>query len=294
MKTKHLFFPILSLMLSISFGLQAGGIKHAKTQSLKVSGNCGMCKKTIETAANRKGSVNAAWDENKHLLTLTYDSTKTTPEEVLKRVAYAGYDNEKFLAPDEVYSMLHGCCQYERTALAKVGEMKTAKKEEAMAGMPVMDMGHQKEASVSGTVSPLGAVFDAYFGLKDALAKDDGTLASSKAKELFKAIDKVAMDKMTATQHSLWMKLEKAVSYDAEHIKGVDETEHQREHFVTLSKNMFELAKAFKIDAPVYYDFCPMANNGKGANWLSLEEKINNPYMGKAMPTCGKVQEVIK
>ena len=119
MKTKHLFFPIFSLMLSISIGLKAGGIKHAKTQTFKVSGDCGMCKKTIETAANIKGSANAIWDESKQILSLTFDSTKTSADEVLKRVAYAGYDNEKFLAPDEAYSKLHGCCQYERSALAK-------------------------------------------------------------------------------------------------------------------------------------------------------------------------------
>ena len=285
---------LITIMLSITLSSCSAQIKNAKTETVKVYGNCETCKKKIETASYKKHISKAVWSIDNKTAVLTYDSTQTTADAILKNIAYAGYDNEKFLAPDEVYSMLHGCCQYERTALAKVGEMKTAKKEEAMAGMPVMDMGHQKEASVSGTVSPLGAVFDAYFGLKDALAKDDGTLASSKAKEMFNAIDKVAMDKMTAPQHSIWMKLEKAVSYDAEHIKGVDETEHQREHFVTLSKNMFELAKAFKIDAPVYYDFCPMANNGKGANWLSLDEKINNPYMGKAMPTCGKVQEVIK
>nr|MBA3704481.1 DUF3347 domain-containing protein [Bacteroidota bacterium] len=107
-------------------------------------------------------------------------------------------------------------------------------------------------------------------------------------------IDKVSMDKMTSGQHDVWMKYEKQLSYDAEHIKGITETEHQREHFVALSKNMYEVMKSIKMDVPVYYDFCPMANNGKGANWLSLQKPINNPYMGKEMPECGKVQETIK
>ena len=295
MKTKHLFFPIFSLMLSISIGLQAGGIKHAKTQTFKVSGDCGMCKKTIETAANIKGSANAIWDESKQILSLTFDSTKTSADEVLKRVAYAGYDNEKFLAPDEAYSKLHGCCQYERSALAKADGKAIAKTESGSTSMPGMDMAKMNDAKVPASEpNPLSAVFTSYFGLKDALTKDDGELAGTKAKEMFKAIDKVSMDKMTPPQHTLWMKLEKDISYDAEHIKGVSETEHQREHFIRLSENMYALAKVFKLEQPVYYDHCPMTNNGKGANWLSLEQKISNPYQGKKMLTCGKVQETIK
>ena len=40
--------------------------------------------------------------------------TKTNQDEILKRIALAGYDSDKFLAPDDVYSKLAGCCQYER------------------------------------------------------------------------------------------------------------------------------------------------------------------------------------
>lgn len=152
---------------------------------------------------------------------------------------------------------------------------------------------NKKETQTESTNS-LSDVFTAYLALKDALAKDDGTTASIKAKDLFKAIDKADMGKMNPAQNAVWMKYMKNLSYDAEHVKGATETEHQREHFVSLSKNMYEVMKVFKLDVPVYYDFCPMANDGKGANWLSLQEKISNPYMGKQMPDCGKIQETIK
>jgi len=36
-----------------------------------------------------------------------------------------------------------------------------------------------------------------------------------------------------------------------------------------------------------------MYNNGKGANWLSKEEAVKNPYYGSQMLTCGSVQETI-
>lgn len=89
-------------------------VKNAKTITTKVWGNCGMCKKTIETAGNKKKVATVVWNKDTKQAKITYDSTKTTLDVVLKRIANAGYDNEKFVANDKVYNNLHGCCQYER------------------------------------------------------------------------------------------------------------------------------------------------------------------------------------
>lgn len=89
-------------------------IKNAKTITTKVWGNCGMCKKTIEKVGNKKKMALVVWDKETKQAIITYDSTKTTLDIVLERIANAGYDNEKFMASDKVYNNLHGCCQYER------------------------------------------------------------------------------------------------------------------------------------------------------------------------------------
>lgn len=89
-------------------------IKNEKVETAKVNGNCGMCKRTIEKAGNLKNEAQVIWDADNQRATITYDSGKTTIDTVLKRIAQVGYDNEKYLAPDEVYSNLHDCCQYER------------------------------------------------------------------------------------------------------------------------------------------------------------------------------------
>ncbi|MCH5690823.1 hypothetical protein LWM68_45295 [Niabella sp. W65] len=39
------------------------------------------------------------WNENTKMAEITYNSKETNPDEILKRIALAGYDNEKFLAP---------------------------------------------------------------------------------------------------------------------------------------------------------------------------------------------------
>ena len=40
----------MTLLLSVTFA--SAQIKNKTTETVKINGNCGMCKKTIETAAN--------------------------------------------------------------------------------------------------------------------------------------------------------------------------------------------------------------------------------------------------
>jgi hypothetical protein len=294
----------MTALLSFTFVHGAATIKKAKTETAKVSGNCGMCKSRIETAANKKGLVSTEWNVSTKILTMTYNSQKTSTDEVLKRIAYAGHDNEKYKAPDEAYGQLPACCQYERNKKpivenvvtksdpAMVAQADTVKRKTEMSGMS--DMKESPLATNNTNKNLLSEVYTAYFSLKDALAKDDGKSAAAFSNALYKAIDKVPMEKMPMEQHMVWMKYEKQLSYDAEHIKSTTDVDHQREHFTSMSKNMYAVIKAIKPDATVFYDFCPMANKGKGANWLSQQEKISNPYMGSMMPTCGKVLETIK
>ena len=76
-------------------------IKNAKTEIVKIYGNCEMCEKTIETAGNVKKVANVEWNKDSKMATITYDSIKTNQDEILKRIALAGYDSDKFLAPDD-------------------------------------------------------------------------------------------------------------------------------------------------------------------------------------------------
>ena len=90
--------------------------KNLQTVDVKVYGNCGMCKKTIENAGNVKDKSKAEWNAETAMAKITIDSTKTSIDDVLKRIAAVGYDSEKIRAEDEVYNNLHGCCQYDRPA----------------------------------------------------------------------------------------------------------------------------------------------------------------------------------
>ncbi|MBK8640756.1 MAG: DUF3347 domain-containing protein [Saprospiraceae bacterium] len=266
-------------------------VKNAKTETVKIYGNCGMCETTIETAGNVKKVAKVDWDKDTKIAIIIYDSTKTNQDEILKRIALAGYDSDKFLAPDDVYSKLHGCCQYERvtkTTIVKTDVVDDHSSHNHDATTT------EKPTETSQKVNQLKSIFDNYFALKDALVKSDGKLASSIAKELLSNINAVNMTKLSTDEHTVWMKVMKDLAFDAEHIANTKDASHQRDHFMSLSKNMYALIKVSKTETPTYYQFCPMANDGKGANWLSKESAIKNPYYGSQMLSCGKTVETIK
>ena len=282
---------LMSAVVLLSTSACQSQINNAKTETVKVYGNCGMCESTIEKAANKKKISKADWNEETKMATITYDSKKTNLNAVLKNIALAGYDNQSFLAPDEAYNKLPGCCKYEREKKQLVTQPA---KDTANAMQNHTNHQHDGMNNAAQETNQLKAVFDSYFSLKDALVKTDGTVASAKAKDLQTAINAVKMDKLAMDVHTVWMKVLNDLKEDAEHINGTKDISHQRDHFMSLSKNMYELIKVAKPTETVYYQFCPMANDGKGANWLSKENGIKNPYYGSQMLTCGRTVETIK
>lgn len=279
----------MTITLLLSITIANAQIKNAKTEKVKIYGNCGMCETTIEKAGNLKKVAQVDWDKDTKIATLTYDSTKTSQDEILKRIALAGYDSESFLAPDAAYESLAGCCQYERGAkVAVTADGKTAMENHenhAHAETPKTDQVAQNQ---------LKPVFENYFLLKDALVKTDGKAASAVAKDLLSSINNVKMNELAMDVHMVWMKVLNDITADAKSISETQDVKKQRNVFMSLSKNMHDLIKAAKYETPVFYQFCPMANGGKGANWLSKDNAIKNPYYGSQMMSCGKTVETIK
>lgn len=272
-------------------------IQNATTKTVKVYGNCGMCESTIETAGNQKGISKVDWDKNSKMATLTYDAEKTNQDAILKRIALSGYDSDNFLAPDATYAALPACCQYERAKKMPAMNMEADKEEVVVKSEIASKINEQ--ATTNEVVQPkevdlLTAVFTAYFKVKDALVQTDATETAAKASTLSSAINAVKMEKLPMDVHTVWMKIVNDLKQDANAMASSKEIETQRSHFINLSKSIYDLIKVSKYETPVYYQFCPMANDGKGANWLSTENVVKNPYYGSMMLSCGKVVETIK
>jgi len=143
---------------------------------------------------------------------------------------------------------------------------------------------------------PAKEIIANYLQLKNALAKDNGKDAASAGNTIAATLSKVDKASLSADQQKVYADLQDDMKEHAEHIgMNADKIAHQREHFEMLSKDMADFIKNFGNGGQTLYkDFCPMANNGKGAIWISEVKQIKNPYLGSKMPTCGSVKETMQ
>ena len=113
------------IVVFFSFLLATITIVHAQTPTkLKVAGNCGMCKSSIEKAAKAAGATNASWDMDAKLLTLMFDN-KTSLDKIEAAIAAVGYDTEHKTATKAAYDALHECCKYDREANTTSAQVPT-------------------------------------------------------------------------------------------------------------------------------------------------------------------------
>jgi Cu(I)/Ag(I) efflux system membrane fusion protein len=141
----------------------------------------------------------------------------------------------------------------------------------------------------------LKQVFDDYILLKDALVNDDTKSAQQAGKEINQSLKKVDMKLLSDEKaHNHWMTIQKELKTSASAIENSSEIAIQRGHFKHLSAHMISSVQLFGINKNVYIQFCPMADNNKGAYWISLEKEVRNPYYGEAMSNCGEVKATVQ
>jgi len=63
--------------------------------------------------------------------------------------------------------------------------------------------------------------------------------------------------------------------------------------FDELSSEVIMLVSKLQVSTPLFVLHCPMADNNRGADWISLSSEVLNPYYGKAMLGCGEVTKTI-
>ena len=110
---------IIVAFLAIALGSNSYSQTHdhskmtnTKTETLKVSGNCDMCKAHIEKAAKVDGVSKAEWSAKTKTLAVNYDPAKTNMDQIGKKIASVGHDNAKAKADDKTYNALADCCKY--------------------------------------------------------------------------------------------------------------------------------------------------------------------------------------
>jgi hypothetical protein len=142
---------------------------------------------------------------------------------------------------------------------------------------------HSKDqaAAVAFKDAKLGAAYEHYTHLKEALVaskSDEASKASEELKNALKNVKGAASALTTATK-----------------LAAAKNIEEQRLLFSAMSDQMASLVKGGQLSSGLLYlEYCPMANNNEGAYWLSNEKQIRNPYFGDAMLKCGSVKETIQ
>lgn len=108
---KKYFVLVFALIIATTSFAQTQSTP-TKTQTIKVSGLCDMCKTRIEKAAKIEGVIRAAWDLKTKGLTVVYNPSKVKIADLEKRIAAVGHDTPLYKASDKVYNALPGCCKY--------------------------------------------------------------------------------------------------------------------------------------------------------------------------------------
>lgn len=145
----------------------------------------------------------------------------------------------------------------------------------------------QIDTNVEKALQP---VISAYFELKDALVASETSLAFQKNVKLQKALENMQAQHRKKIEE-YWLTMHKS----SKSINESTSLEQQRKSFEIISAHLIALVQQFeKYPQTFFVQFCPMANNDKGAYWLSTEAEIRNPYFGEAMLTCGNVSKVLE
>lgn len=135
--------------------------------------------------------------------------------------------------------------------------------------------------SVSLKDASVNAVYQHYIHLKTALVNGD----VAEAKKAGMAIEEGAGQLTDG----------KAIAEEAAKISAASDIEAQRLAFSTISNLLIPKVKASGFNSgELYVEYCPMAFNDKGAQWISNEKEIRNPYFGDKMLTCGEIRETLK
>lgn len=102
---------IFAVLFTCALLFNCSGNKEPKL-TLKVRGNCEMCKERIEATTQLIPGVSSAkWDVSSQILTVSYDSLNNPGQKLDKALADAGHGTENIEATKESDNALPPCCR---------------------------------------------------------------------------------------------------------------------------------------------------------------------------------------
>ncbi len=136
-----------------------------------------------------------------------------------------------------------------------------------------------------------------YFALKeDFIAEKDSLPLNNTARAMVVSADSLALGELkadsslieTAKTYTL------GISAELKGLTGESTLDGKRKSFQILSEQLFDLTRTVKYKgAVIYHMYCAEAFSDQGANWLSNNREIRNPYIPKKQLNCGTVLDSI-
>ncbi len=132
-------------------------------------------------------------------------------------------------------------------------------------------------ASAAGSpalTGPVKSVFEHYLKIQASLANDSLTGVAENAEAITTAV------------HGDAKVMPAEVGIEADALAKAKDLKSVRTAFQPLSDTLIKFLADSKAKGAYVQVYCPMAK----ANWLQADKNVSNPYLGKAMPDCGEIQ----
>jgi membrane fusion protein, copper/silver efflux system len=140
----------------------------------------------------------------------------------------------------------------------------------------------------------LTEVYKTYLLMKNAFVKSDPLEIAKITGEVKNALNGVDMMLLKGETHKIWMNQLANLKASLEKMGKNENVTTQREAFAAFNLDFYQTVKYFGLDnVTLYYQYCPMAVEQKGAYWFSEYKEIKNPYFGEAMLKCGETSETL-
>ncbi len=158
------------------------------------------------------------------------------------------------------------------------------------------DDNHQEavtqETAEKGFYEYLNEVVVNYLDLKNALVETDSVNSIPASKMLSDQLIKIDPNWFEASRQGFWNTQFNNIKVHAEKLASEQGIEDQRVQFEHISNMLITIIKTFGTESDtLYLQHCPMVDDNRGADWISSEEGIRNPYFGYKMMKCGRVME---
>lgn len=166
----------------------------------------------------------------------------------------------------------------------------------------------QQPLAISKNSSAFNESFDrlltGYFELKDALVEYDTLKANAAARNVAGYADSLQTEQITGDSTGDIQKMAAdyaaSISGSAKGLVGEGDLTKKKREFQMMSESLYELVRTVRYDRKkLFHQHCPMAfNDDEEAYWISDNNKVVNPYLGKkhpkykdAMLGCGDITD---